>query len=309
MQLYNFKIAEINFKWISNILIPRLDSKTYLDFILTEKATPDILIRINKIKPSKKQTFSNNSIRSLYNKFGCLKTNLDQDFLYCAKTRKRLEEALKKNQDINVVPIKNFLRVIDFNKNILDIFLAGDNIKIGTNLYPCEYFIAANLRLIYSSLLTSFSAFMLHCSSLIMKSGAVLFFAPNEGGKSTTILLSKNRFPILNDDQVIIKREGAAIFAHGTPFGAFNSGRQKAKIVGVFILEKSDKFKIVPASKIDLIQCLWGEHTRYTHFLPIKQKKIAFNLLFDTFHQASVHKMLFQKDFIDWNAIDSAISN
>ena len=243
----------------------------------------------------------------LKNKFNFSDSDFKSSILNCKEIINKLNELKNNPNKFNIIKIENYLRFFDFSKKILDIFVYGNRIKNENHNYQFEHFISANFRSIFSSFLTFFSAIMLHCSGLIMKTGAVLFFAPNEGGKSTLVILSKNKFPILNDDQVILKKENGIIFAHGTPFGAFSFGQIKAKVAGHFVLEQADSFRIEKISPQEFIQCIWNEHLRYTYFLPIEYKKIAFNILFDAFLQAPIYRLFFTKNSINWDEIEEAI--
>ena len=178
-----------------------------------------------------------------------------------------------------------------------------------SNASPAHIEVASNFRQIFATFLPCLSAFMIHSSGLIRRGRAMLFLAPNEGGKSTVLVLA-GPGGRLNDDQVIIrKKTGKVIEAYGTPFGSLTDGPLSAPVAGLFFLEKASAFELGPIHPSDLLKCLWDEHQRYIYFLPKDLKVRTFHLLTDLCRQARTFRMKFPKDFIDWDAIDRALDS
>jgi len=198
----------------------------------------------------------------------------------------------------------NVFQVIDYSRQCHEIFYL-DKTYIYQACSPINR-IAANFRQIFSAMIPLFDAIMLHCSGLIRNGKALLFFAPNSGGKST-VIQNNSGDPILNDDQVIIRKSGATIIAHGTPFSILTSGPVSAPVGGLFLLEQSLEFNLQPINRADLIYCLWHEHQKYTFFLPKNLKSRVFNLLCDLCCSVPVYRMSFPKRFVDWQQIDSVL--
>jgi len=168
--------------------------------------------------------------------------------------------------------------------------------------------VAAYFRRMFATFLPDFSALMVHSSGLIRNQRAALFLAPDEGGK-TTVLRRAPGGLFLNDDQIVLRREGEQFVAHSTPLGRITSGPCQARLGGLFVLEKATTFRLTPVPAAGLVRRLWEEHTIYTAVLPRALKQRAFNLFYDLCHQVPVYKMQFPQDDIDWNAIDAAMAD
>jgi hypothetical protein len=59
---------------------------------------------------------------------------------------------------------------------------------------------------------------------------------------------------------------------------------------------------------MDALEYLWREHQSYYFFLPGPLRRQAFGFLYDVCHQIPVYRMRFQKDYIDWDAVDAAMA-
>lgn len=279
LDLYH-EIAGITFRTKSNLNIPRINEKLFEPYLCSKRNKPEITQNIIKTRHPCKEAIALRKI--LY----------DQ----------------QKQKEIKLVKVDDFLRIFNFSSNKLYLLFNNNEINYKNSPQRSEHFVAANLRIIFSSFLTSFSSIMIHCSGLIMKNRAAIFLAPDYGGKTTLVSLAKGRYPILNDDQVIIKNENGIIYAHATPFGAQNSGPLRARLAGFFMLKKSSSFKIEPLSPLDIIECIWGEHLRYTHFLPTKNKQAAFNILYDALLQAPSYNLHFNKNYVNWDLIQETLA-
>jgi len=161
-------------------------------------------------------------------------------------------------------------------------------------------------RRMFTSFLPAFSAVMVHSSGLIRHSRAAVFLAPDEGGK-TTVMEHSTYGTNLCDDQIILRREDGTVMAHGTPWGRITGGPQRAKVGGLFLLEKAAQFELIPLKAIDAVEYFWKEHLNYRAFLPKNLRLNAFEVINDVCHQAPVYRMRFPKNYVDWDAIDAAM--
>lgn len=167
--------------------------------------------------------------------------------------------------------------------------------------------VAAYFRRMFATFLPDFSALMVHSSGVIRRERAALFLAPDEGGK-TTVLRRASGGLFLNDDQIIVRREGEHFVAHSTPLGRITSGPCWARVGGLFVLEKARSFRLEPVPPAGLVRRLWEEHLIYTSVLPRSLKRRAFDLFYELCHQVPVYKMQFPQDYVDWDAIDAAMA-
>ena len=165
----------------------------------------------------------------------------------------------------------------------------------------------AGFRNMVDNAVASQSSVMIHAAGIVRGSKAALFMAEDAGGKSTVVAHSVN-VPVLNDDQVLLRRAAGKIVASSTPFGRVTSGPQQARLGGLFLLEKAEQFSLTPVQGRDVIQYIWHEHQRKWPILPRPLRIQAFEMLCDACHQVPCYRMRFPKDSVDWDAIDAAMA-
>jgi hypothetical protein len=166
-----------------------------------------------------------------------------------------------------------------------------------------------NFRLgpsLFAPFLTLFSAVMLHSSALIQNGKTAIFLAPDEGGK-TTVVKQSPKGTILCDDQVVIKKEKSEFIAYGTPWGVYTSCAESARVGGFFLLEQAEAFELIKLNKESALEYMWNEHISYRFFLPRQVRVQFFDLIYALCSSVPIYRMRFPKDYIDWNAIKSAL--
>lgn len=217
---------------------------------------------------------------------------------FCLDQAEQLEISIDEDQTV----VRNFSRCE------LDFFftekLGGYNPDL--RRFTPERQIVTNFRQMFSTFLPFFSSVLIHSSGVIRNGKAVLFLAPSTGGKTTVVGLS-NVFPILSDDQVVLRKEDKDIIAHGSPLGQITDGPNQARLGGLFLLEKAENFKLEPVEPADMLQQLWSAQPNYIFLLPKNLRIRAFQILCDACHQVPVYQMFFPKDYVDWDAIDKAM--
>ena len=144
---------------------------------------------------------------------------------------------------------------------------------------------------------------MIHSSAIILEKKAILFIAPGEGGKTTIVELLQEKYPIITDDQNIIRKEDDKYYCYGTPWGVYTNKSAKAEIGGIFLIEKSDKFKLTPLNSNFIFAFLCREHYANFTYLRDEGRKKYFGLLSDICSKFPVYKLQFPKDYIDPDAI------
>ncbi len=98
-------------------------------------------------------------------------------------------------------------------------------------------------------LLNENGGFILHASSVIIDRKATLFIGPSGAGKSTAAFLLKEKYPVIADDSIIIKRgKSGKYYCYQTPFQEKNKSierkKKRYKIGRIFFLRKSPYFQI-----------------------------------------------------------------
>jgi len=149
-----------------------------------------------------------------------------------------------------------------------------------------------------------FNALFVHSSAVIIENKAALFIAPDEGGKTTIAEILHKKYPIITDDQNVIRKEGDKYYCYGTPWGVYITNKStKVKLGGIFLLEKSDKFKLTPLNSNFIFAFLCREHYANFTYLRDDGRKKYFGLLSDICNKFPAYKLQFSKDYIDPDAI------
>jgi len=309
MEVVTHKIAGIVFRTESNTRLSWLQKDSFKQF-LTDDATPAVRHFFSKIdlEPLRLSPLSTEEKKILFRQDGFCADWLKNPVLKCPQVRRRLKAFTGRPEEMEIRVGQNHVHIIDFSCNQLDIFYTkkfGGYVTEGQKYGP-EHHVAANFRQIFSTFLPHFTAFLLHGSGVIRRERAALFLAPDGGGK-TTVVAQSNGEPVLNDDQIIISKEGDVIIAHATPLGVITTGPCQARIGALFMLEKAPAFRLEPIPPSELVQHLWTEHQNYIFFLPKHLKKQAFRTLCDLCYHVPAYLMRFPKDHVDWDAIDTVM--
>jgi hypothetical protein len=156
--------------------------------------------------------------------------------------------------------------------------------------------------------LPAFSAAMLHAAGVLRGEKVAVFVAPDGGGK-TTVACSSGGATILSDDQVILRKVGGTFAVHGSPWGRHTDPSHSAPAAGLFFLEQSDYFQLVPIRPREAIESLWSDQENHRLFLPRQVRTQALDLLLELCNQVPTYRMRFAKDHVDWAAIDAAMAS
>jgi len=104
---------------------------------------------------------------------------------------------------------------------------------------------------------------------------------------------------ILNDDQIVIKKEKGSFFAFSTAFGSLGSEFQCGKLGVIFLLKKSSFFNVSKISKLEVIKFLWNDHFLYTISMPKKIRIMIFDLLWEFISKHPCFYLQFPKNGIN----------
>ena len=309
MNVVTHKIGGIVFRTALNAWLPRIFEEPFELFGI-EDTRPDIHQFISNLNPDHGGLPQpSDEERPNFSKYDYFPSDWQNNsFLRSQIVRNRLKGLPDLKEQVVIWVEDHYMFIRDFSCNRIDIFYTKKYQK-----YPPqhpgtipEYYLAANLRQMLATFLPRFSAILLHCSGVIRGGRSALFVAPDDGGK-TTVLAQSNGEPVLNDDQIIIRKEGDVAVAHATPLGVITSGPCQAPVGALFMLEKASSFQIDPVSPSEFVQYLWAEHQNYTFFLPKHLKQQAFRLLCDLCYRLPTYLMRFPRDHVDWDAIDDAM--
>ncbi len=311
MIVVSHRIAGIVFRTESNVWLPRLQEKPFEWFCVGD-VEPQVHHRIHRVGPDSmtlppptREERKRLSHDTLYSPGG-----LASPLLRSQLVRSRLRASLGSPEQLRISLFDDKVIISDFSRCVLDFFYWEESggYDVDRQAYIPEYYVAANLRQIFSTFLSSFSALLMHSAGVVRNGTSALFVAPNEGGKSTVVEHAMGE-SILNDDQIILRQEGNVVVAHGTPFGGLTSGPHGAKLGGIFLLDQARCFELVPLHPADLVQCIWTENQNYTFLLPKSLRARAFETLCNACYQVPGYRMRFPQDHVDWDAIDAAMAN
>jgi len=309
MNVVTHKIGGIVFRTELNAWLPRILEETFGLFGI-EDTRPDVHQIISNINPDDSRLLQlSDEERLNFSKHDYFPSDWQNNpFLRSQIVRNRLKGLPELKEQVVIWVEDHYMFIRDFSQNRIDIYYTKNHQE-----YPPqhpgtipEYYVAANLRQMLATFLPHFSAILLHCSGVIRGGKSALFVAQDEGGK-TTVLAQSNGEPVLNDDQIIIRKEGGVAVAHGTPLGVMTSGPCQAPVGALFMLEKASAFHIEPVAPAEVVQYLWAEHQNYTFYLPKHLKQRVFRLLCDLCYRLPTYLMRFPKDHVDWDAIDDAM--
>lgn len=296
-------IAGITIRTETDMPIPHLLASPFDQFHCSN-VTPDVYYRICQITANSNSSLplDDDVCERLKRTANFPSRWLAKSVLNAPEVRTRLQDCLKQPELVFVDFRWERAILRNFARNEVDFFYVSDQqTDFGDPLMQSRY------RNVLAPLLPNLSALMLHSSGVVCRDKAVLFLAPDEGGKTTVVKLAEGK-TILGDDQVIVRRQDNQIIAHGTPFGAVTNGPLQARLGGWFILEKASHFELIPVCPLDVLEYLWREHLLLWVVMPRPIKVHAFQLLADACHQAPCYRMRFPKDYVDWDAIDKAMA-
>lgn len=226
----------------------------------------------------------------------------DVPLLQSPTVRTRLESCFSHPEQVSLTLHIFSIVIHDYFHKTIDVF------------YPTErrvmfegHWVENGLRRMFTSFLPAFSAVMVHSSGLILDGKAALFLSPDEGGKSTVLECASDGVALC-DDRNILRQEEDGFFVYGTPWGRITNASQRARIGGIFLLEKAPDFELIRIKPRDALQFLWDEHIHSWRILPRNLRTRAFEVLYDACHQTPAYQMRFPKDYVDWGAIDAAMA-
>ena len=226
---------------------------------------------------------------------------MDVPLLQSPAVRARLESCLSHPEQVGLTLHIFSVVIHDYIHRTIDIFYPAERHEIFKGPWTENGF-----RRMFTIFLPVFSAVMVHSFGLIRSGKAALFLSPDEGGKSTVLERSDDGVALC-DDRNILRKEEDSFFVHGTPWGRVTNASQQARIGGFFLLEKASDFELIPIKPRDVLQFFWNEHLHSWRLLPRHLRIRAFEILYDACHHAPTYRMRFPKDYVDWDAIDTAM--
>jgi hypothetical protein len=153
-----------------------------------------------------------------------------------------------------------------------------------------------------------YSAILLHSSAVVRNGGAVVFLAPDEGGK-TTAARTAPADTVLSDDQNVVRRGTSGFRVHSTHWSLFLGPPRSAPLRAFFRLEKAKRFEIVRLMPKDLVESVWQEQRVPLQPLPKPLRELAVALVCEASRAAPAFTMRLPEGYVDWDAVDRAIAS
>lgn len=212
---------------------------------------------------------------------------------------RRIKEAGGESDRVLLERHRDSVGILDLNGRRADMFFSPAGARIAR-----DHMVSAALL---APFLPGFNACQLHAAAVVHRGKSLVFLAPDEGGKTTASLLTPSGI-ILGDDQVIVRRmeEGFRVF--GTPWGRYTDARPGVPPAGVFILKKSDRFRLEPMPGREIISFIWREIGHTLSMLPHTLKQKAFDLICDMAAALPTWELSFPRNYIDWAAVEGAVT-
>jgi len=301
MKVSNFEIADIIYRIESEVVIKGLQNSHFSKFKVISSTKANIFHRFISL-PRVLESFhplNKEEKRLLSHCFIYPDRNLDNPILSYPLVRDRLRECLRHIDFISLEINSLSLSIFDFAHNRVDTFYTYELKKMLEDSHVSW--------LVFAQFLSSFSAAMIHSSAVVINNVTALFLAPGSGGKTTVSKLSTG-YPVLCDDQVIIRKEGKGFKAHSTPWGMLIDNSLNASLGGFFLLEQAEQFELIPLKPVYILNYFWNEHFAYRFYLPKSVKSQHFQFLYDIACSVPTYRLRFPRNYIDWNAIEKAIS-
>ena len=303
MIVLTHRIAGISYRSELDVLVPHIQRDPFERFRINN-IKPDVLQRVRQFDPESYTLprLDTKERECIVRSVGFPQRWVEHPVWGSPDIRAVLQRCLDRPELAQIELAWNRVIIRNFYRSEFDLFYPPEKRK-----GFADPFFVASFRNYLATFLPNFSAVLIHASGVIRNNVAAVFLSPDEGGKTSVVKLSTGA-PILNDDHIVLRRNSNAVMAHSSPLGPITSGPQKkAGLGGLFLLEKSSGFDLIPVKASDILQFIWNESMFRWHMLPKNLRKRAFEILYDACHQVPVYRMRFSKYYVDWDAIDAAM--
>ena len=115
-------------------------------------------------------------------------------------------------------------------------------------------------QILFARLLADIGGIILHGSGLIFKKKGYLFVGHSGAGKTTVVRLFKHQARILNDDRIIVKREGSGFYIYGTPWHGEISEvtPDRVSLKAILFLNQAKENRIEKVESLEAFKRLYG---------------------------------------------------
>jgi len=150
---------------------------------------------------------------------------------------------------------------------------------------------------------------LIHAAGILTHDRRTIVLLAQSGGGKTTVarLAQKSEYRVLGDDSILISQRNGSYFASSVPFNRITDGPDWGRVGAFVILKQGHSFSLVPSSPTDVLPKTWTDNSSQWISLSPESRKLLFSLYSDMFSDVPVYEMTFEKDFVDWAAIESVL--
>lgn len=301
--LFIHRIAGITIRTETDVEIPHLRDDPFALFSISN-GKPDIHQRIYQFNPNNLTSppLDDRERTLILSSMDFVPRWLDNPILRSPQIYEILQRCLASPESMQIEMAWNRMIIRNYADNEIDLIYHPERREdIASPLFVAGY------RNMVATFLPNFSAVMIHAAGVIHNGNAVVFLAPDEGGK-TSVVEDLAIDPVLNDDHIILRQDkDSVIIAHATPLGKITSGPQFAKLGVFFLLEKAPRFDIIPIKPQYVLQYLWNEHLYFSYGFPKSLKVRAFEILASACHNAATYRVRLPKHFLTRDIFNTAM--
>ena len=311
MQKLTHSIAGIVFKTESSHPLPRLESPPFHHF-RTHRQKPEVVQRFFRVDGETLDAagpVSRERQERLASIPNVKESCLEEGLLATEAVLDAIDRHLAFPDSTQLWQSPGAVVIQDFHERVLEIYytetLGGYEEEF--QAYMPDYRVAANFHQFFSTFLPLFQCAILHGAGVVRNGKALLFFAPDEGGK-TTLVRGLQGGRVLSDDHIAVRKADAVFQAYATPFGLMTDGPLCKEIGALFWLKKAPLFHLETMPPTEFLSKLWAENRMLTAFLPKGIKQSAFKLLIELCRSHPTYQLSFSKKDVDVRALDEIIS-
>ena len=207
----------------------------------------------------------------------------------------------KSNKSQALSPLKKHGTMLLYQSGIFDLFyhFPGNRLKgyifvhkdliSKKNIDILPDYLRNVFKIAIACILYRTNAILVHGAGILINGSTHLFLGPSGSGKSTISRLL-NKYKILDDENIIVKRKGRQFYAQEI------KGNKSYKIKNIFVLHKSEKNKILEISRHEFLKYTSTDFTKFMRYSNTKDKAFIFNFFTDLFESVPCRKLCFKKD-------------
>ncbi len=150
-------------------------------------------------------------------------------------------------------------------------------------------------QILFARLLADRSGIILHGSGIILKKKGFLFVGHSDAGKTTLVKIFRHYAKILNDDRMIVRKEGSRFYLYGTPWHGELSlvAPDRVPLKAIFFLNQAEENRIKRTGGLEAFKRLYG--CTIKALVTERWTKNALDICQDLSHEVPCYHLYFDK--------------